>query len=99
MLRETDSDQSLILQMAIKLADFGHFFLPWEQHKEWCARLEKEFFAQGDEESRREMNISPLMDKRSPGVSHAPNQVSFTETFVLPLARKMTDVFPSCAGL
>ena len=53
------------VQCALKLADVGHLSTTQEVHKKWTSRLEAEFFAQGDEERKRGMNVSPLMDRHN----------------------------------
>ena len=52
-------------QCALKLADVGHLSTPPSVHKKWTSKLEAEFFAQGDEERKRGMAISPLMDRHN----------------------------------
>eukprot|EP00191_Tetraselmis_sp_GSL018_P014403 CAMPEP_0177581340 /NCGR_PEP_ID=MMETSP0419_2-20121207/2092_1 /TAXON_ID=582737 /ORGANISM="Tetraselmis sp., Strain GSL018" /LENGTH=857 /DNA_ID=CAMNT_0019070369 /DNA_START=363 /DNA_END=2936 /DNA_ORIENTATION=+ len=42
----TEYQQSLTLQVAMKVSDIGHCALPFSQHKEWVLRLQEEMFAQ-----------------------------------------------------
>ena len=51
------------VQVALKCADVGHLALPTRTHKLWVERLQEEFFLQGDEERKKGMPISALMDR------------------------------------
>ncbi|KAK9868898.1 hypothetical protein WJX84_009064 [Apatococcus fuscideae] len=83
----------LALQCALKLADVGHLSTTQAVHKKWTSRLEAEFFAQGDEERKRNMTISPLMDRHNKtGVSKS--QVGFFEIVALPLYKAYCECFP-----
>ena len=74
---------SLMLCAAIKLADLGHAFTGFDVHKKWSARLEEELFLQGDEERKRKLPISYLMDREKPGVTKS--QEGFFDYVVRPL--------------
>jgi hypothetical protein len=87
----------LLLKIAIKLSDLGHCCLRWTEHMTWCKRLELEFFAQGDVEQEASMHISPLMDRRKPGVCHHPNCVGFFRTFLIPMLEVWVYLFPLSA--
>jgi len=89
----------LTLQMALKVADLGHCALPLDQHIEWVKRLEEELFVQGDEERRLGLAISPLMDRRLPGVSAPESQAGFYQVVVLPLFLVWAKSYPSCEPL
>ena len=96
ILCETPETRMLILKIAIKLSDLGHCFLPWEEHVTWCERLEAEFFTQGDFERGQDLKVSPLMDRRQPGVCDHRNSVGFFQMFVIPMLDLWVDVFPAC---
>ena len=83
------------LQCALKLADVGHLSTTQEVHKKWTSRLEAEFFAQGDEERKRGMTVSPLMDRHNQtGVSKSQVSLSDCEGAACPLAvQKMLKLF------
>eukprot|EP00428_Durinskia_dybowskii_P012238 CAMPEP_0170223444 /NCGR_PEP_ID=MMETSP0116_2-20130129/11422_1 /TAXON_ID=400756 /ORGANISM="Durinskia baltica, Strain CSIRO CS-38" /LENGTH=662 /DNA_ID=CAMNT_0010474147 /DNA_START=14 /DNA_END=1998 /DNA_ORIENTATION=+ len=79
----SEQDATLLLQMAIKCSDLGHLALSWESHVRWVARLEDEFFAQGDHEKALGFpQISFLMDREKPGASET--QVGFMDFVVFP---------------
>ena len=87
----------LLLKIAIKISDVGHCFLEWEDHISWCERLEAEFFLQGDAECGASLVVSPLMDRRRPGVSNHGNSVGFFQTFVIPMLELWVEMFPHCS--
>merc|ERR1711981_818319 len=68
---------------AIKVADLIHCSRPLELHHRWVDLITEEFFNQGDLEKAKNMQLSPGMDRSQP--PGAPQQVGFTEIFVLPL--------------
>jgi hypothetical protein len=86
----------LLLKIAIKLSDLGHCLLRWEEHMSWCDRLEAEFFSQGDAEIKASLTITPLMDRRRPGVSNHGNSVGFFQTFVIPMLEPWVELYPNC---
>ncbi len=51
------------------MADLGHLAEELEVHRKWVARLEEEFFKQGDKEREKGLTISPLFDRNKPGVT------------------------------
>ena len=53
--------------MALKVADLGHTASTERVHLQWTKRLEAEFYAQGDQERERGMQVSPLMDRHQQG--------------------------------
>merc|ERR1712023_417394 len=88
----SSKDAALLLQMAIKCADLGHLALHWDVHRQWVARLEEEFFSQGDQERARDLPISFLMDRLKPGCSKT--QTGFLQFVALPMFRTIVAVVP-----
>uniref|UniRef100_A0A061SBX9 Phosphodiesterase n=1 Tax=Tetraselmis sp. GSL018 TaxID=582737 RepID=A0A061SBX9_9CHLO len=89
-----DSQQILLtLQIAIKCADLGHTAANLDIHKEWCRRLEEEFFRQGDLEREMGLPLSPLMDRFKPGVTNPKQSIGFFEVIALPLFSVMVFVY------
>jgi cAMP-specific phosphodiesterase 4/calcium/calmodulin-dependent 3',5'-cyclic nucleotide phosphodiesterase len=87
------ADALLALQIALKCADLGHLATDWEEHVEWVARLEQEFFCQGDLEREHGFEeISFLMDRNVGGVSDS--QTGFFEYVAVPLFQVLTAAFP-----
>merc|ERR1719310_488700 len=87
------TDGVAVLQLALKCADLGHLSLCWSSHMRWVQRLEEEFFAQGDQETKLGMpEVSFLMDRKKQGASDT--QVGFFDFVVLPLFRELVGMFP-----
>ena len=95
-LDEEYETRMLLLKIAMKLSDLGHCCLPWGQHRNWCNRLEAEFFLQGDYERRAALDVSPLMDRQRPGVGNHRNSVGFFKMFVIPMLEQWVRLYPSC---
>lgn len=53
------------------MADISHLALPTPVHLQWVGRLENELFLQGDQERRRGLPISPLMDRNAQGITRS----------------------------
>ncbi|KFH17012.1 3'5'-cyclic nucleotide phosphodiesterase domain-containing protein [Toxoplasma gondii MAS] len=90
---DREEDRALVLSLAIKVADLGHCALDWEAHTLWSARLKEEFLAQGDEELRLGLPVSPLCDRTQQG-QLARSQANFIEFLFLPLAQHLAAVAP-----
>mmetsp|Transcript_8192 Transcript_8192/g.11047 ORF Transcript_8192/g.11047 Transcript_8192/m.11047 type:complete len:173 (-) Transcript_8192:162-680(-) len=93
--------RSLLLQMAIKVADLGHTTLLEAEHVTWVQRLETEFFGQGDAERERSICVSPLSDrtKLRNGPAAGENQIGFFDVICKPLLSAWVKVFPECSSL
>ncbi|CBZ53684.1 hypothetical protein NCLIV_034660 [Neospora caninum Liverpool] len=91
--REREEDRALVLSLAIKVADLGHCAVDWEAHAAWSARLKEEFFAQGDEEQRLGLPVSPLCDRSQQG-QLPRSQANFIEFLFLPLAQHVAAIAP-----
>lgn len=91
---KSEADALLALQIALKCADLGHLATDWDEHVEWVARLEQEFFCQGDQEREHGFEeISFLMDRDVGGVSES--QTGFFEFVAVPLFQVLISAFPS----
>lgn len=97
LITEDDNDRSLVLQVCLKCADVGHLSAPWEVHHRWVARLEEEFFRQGDKEKDMTMAVSPLMDRTKDGITKS--QVGFFDIVALPLFHSWASVFTEALPL
>jgi hypothetical protein len=82
---DANSDVTLLLQLAVKCADLSHSAKGQSTHVDWSKRIQAEFFSQGDEERRRELSLSPLVDRDT--TNFAKSQAGFIEFFVTPLYR------------
>ena len=87
----------LALQLALKAADLGHLALPWQQHEDWVARLEEEFFLQGDAEQTQGRAPSFLCDRGAPGVTQS--QEGFFAFVVRPLFGALEAAFPAAKAM
>eukprot|EP01068_Selenidium_serpulae_P004079 Selendium_serpulae@DN3410_c1_g2_i1.p1 len=86
-----DPDSTLLMKMVIKAADIGHAVLEWADHLEWFIRCMAEFYAQGDEELRMAMEISPLCD-RSKVADIGDSQAGFLHFVVQPLYEELSNM-------
>uniref|UniRef100_A0A7S1CCP6 Phosphodiesterase n=1 Tax=Bicosoecida sp. CB-2014 TaxID=1486930 RepID=A0A7S1CCP6_9STRA len=71
-----------VMAMAIKCADVGHPARPFHVHLQWSKMITAEFYAQGDLERQRGMEISPLCDRRNHNLSKS--QLGFIDFVVRP---------------
>ncbi|KAL6765019.1 hypothetical protein V8C86DRAFT_1223041 [Haematococcus lacustris] len=93
----SEQDKLLSLQMALKCSDLGHLAAPLPVHLAWVARLEAEFFAQGDAERAQGLAISPLCDRTKQGITKS--QVGFFDFVALPLFKNFTARFTAAKPL
>jgi hypothetical protein len=87
----SDSETTLVLQLALKVADLGHLRAPLDIHRRWVAGLCSEFYAQGDLERARGMPVNELMSRERAAempAALAESQVAFFEYLVLPLIQQ-----------
>lgn len=75
-----DDTLSLVLQMALKVADLGSLAAAADANRKWVLMLEEEMFLQGDKERQAGLPISPLMDRHCSkgGVSRSQTGVSMS---------------------
>jgi len=91
---KSQADAVLALQISLKCADLGHLATDWEEHVDWVARLEQEFFCQGDQERQHGFDeISFLMDRDVGGVSES--QTGFFQFVAVPLFEVLILAFPN----
>jgi hypothetical protein len=60
-----------VLQMALKIAELGHYVASPAACQYWMAALEEEMFQQGDAELAGKLHVSPLCDRTKAGISSA----------------------------
>ncbi|KAI9220119.1 hypothetical protein BC828DRAFT_384275 [Blastocladiella britannica] len=77
------ADRKFVLQVAMKCADVNNPSKPLTLCTQWTAFIMEEFFRQGDEERRRGMEISMLMDRYNTDIPKC--QVGFIDFVVGPL--------------
>jgi len=88
----------LSLSVALKVADIGHSYMPWDIHIKWSQALETEFFNQGRKEILEGRTPSPLMDPNKPGVMAPMNQVAFSNMIAVPLVQSWQEAFKVSGG-
>eukprot|EP00611_Tribonema_gayanum_P004700 TRINITY_DN138_c1_g4_i5.p1 TRINITY_DN138_c1_g4~~TRINITY_DN138_c1_g4_i5.p1 ORF type:complete len:373 (-),score=135.43 TRINITY_DN138_c1_g4_i5:343-1461(-) len=71
------------MKICMKSADISHPTRPMFLHLQWTKAVIEEFFLQGDEEKRRGLEISPLMDRDTTAI--ADSQKGFINFLVKPL--------------
>ena len=88
-------NDTLSLQIAIKCADLGHNCEKRSVHKQWVARVQEEFWQQGDLERAKGLQVPQMNDRslHSPA-TEANSQVAFQELFCTPLFNSLGCAFP-----
>ena len=82
---ENKEDKELILKIAMKVCDIAHSTKDQELHKQWSAKMQKEFFEQGDKEIHLGLSVGPLMDRSQTKEQLAHSQSGFLEFVCQPL--------------
>jgi len=80
---ETATDQDMALMWLFRASDISHSAKPWEVHREWSHRITQEFHAQGDEEKRLGLPVSPLCDRDDFNMAKA--QCGFLQFVCIPV--------------
>ncbi|KAI9176171.1 hypothetical protein H9P43_006536 [Blastocladiella emersonii ATCC 22665] len=89
---DVPADRTMMLKMVIKASDVANPTKDLPIYREWIDRIVAEFFAQGDEERRLGLPISPYCDSAAPNL--AGSQVGFMTWVVLPLYEALHAVLP-----
>jgi hypothetical protein len=77
--------------VAIKFADLGHCFKPFQMHKKWAQRVTNEFWALGDRERQLGIAVSPLCDRvRDSNVPES--QIGFFKFICVPFYSIVADL-------
>lgn len=92
------SELGIVMQAALKCADVGHVFMPFEQHAAWARRLQDEMTEEGDRWKDLGWKPPSAMD-RDQGGSLAASQLAFFRYIVMPLAEALVVALPDMAGL
>jgi hypothetical protein len=80
-----------LLAVAIKFADLGHCFKPFQMHKKWAQRVTNEFWALGDRERQLGIAVSPLCDRDKD--SNVPeSQIGFFRHICVPFYSIVADL-------
>ena len=90
----------LSLQIAIKCADLGHNCEKRAVHVRWVAKVQAEFWGQGDLERGRGMKVPAMNDRNLHShATEAASQVAFQELFCTPLFNSLGCAFPGTLPL
>lgn len=87
---EVEADRRFVARLCLKAGDLGHGCLPWEIHTQWCTRVMKEFYTQGDEEQRMGLPMSALCDRKDL-CNLQKSQKGFLEFVVSPLYKVLVE--------
>merc|ERR1711971_340543 len=71
------ADKLMLAKIIMQSSDIGHAGLKWDMHRQWSLRVICEFFAQGDEEKRLGLTVSPLCERQ--GYDIVKNQGFFID--------------------
>jgi len=77
------SDQQMALSWLFRSSDLSHSSKPWNIHRAWSDRVVQEFHAQGDEEKRLDLPVSPLCDRD--GFCLPKSQAGFLQFVCIPV--------------
>ncbi|KAG2212404.1 hypothetical protein INT47_001765, partial [Mucor saturninus] len=84
-------DRTSLSRILLHAADISNMARPWNISKQWSDLIVKEFYNQGDEEKRRNMTISPGMDREV--CSQKSISLKFGE-IILPFFECLVSLFP-----
>ena len=92
-LFESEKNTQFLLSLFIHASDIGNPCAPWDICEKWSHRVMDEFFAQGDQERDRGMEVSAMFDRHK--VNKPQMQVNFIEFIVAPLYGALVKLCPS----
>jgi len=95
---ENQNDKWQLLTTIVHCADLANATKQLELYNRWTSCLQQEFFAQGDEEKRLKLPVSPMCDRELFESGHGGTEVGFIDYVVHPLFRGLADlVYPDLA--
>jgi cAMP-specific phosphodiesterase 4 len=83
-------DQEHLFVNAVHLADISSSCKPARIAVEWTARLEKEWFDEGDDQRNLDLPVGPMNDRNKPNT--AKSQAGFLKFLVEPLVKVFSDI-------
>eukprot|EP00937_MAST-01D_sp_MAST-1D-sp2_P007205 g7205.t1 len=92
-LFNNEKNTHFLLNLFIHASDISNPTKVWDVCAKWSDRVMDEFFAQGDKERERGMQVSPMFDRES--VNKFQMQVNFIEFVVAPLYGALVNLCPS----
>lgn len=87
--------QILLFEIALHTADVSNPAKPWSLYRRWTAKISTEFYAQGDQERKRGLPVTPMLDRQRP-IPIEKFQMGFIDAIVQPLFRAFSDVPGLC---
>jgi len=90
LVLDSFQDRLHVLKCLVHCSDLSNPTRPLKHYQKWVNRLMDEFFAQGDIEREKGMDISPMMDRHNANV--AKSQVVFIDYVVHPLWETWADL-------
>lgn len=84
------SSKSQIFKLLTKCADIGSTLKPFEIHKNWSFGLQEEFWIQGDEMKKNNMELIPIFDRSIKNISKG--QSDFFSFYAMPLYIKLGQI-------
>jgi len=94
-LKLDEQQQEMALVMALKVADIGHSYAPFNVHLAWSECLQEEFFSQGSKEIEAGRSPGMLKDPSKPGPMDPDTQIGFLNVIALPSTKVWSEVFPT----
>jgi len=86
-----------LLSILMHTADISHPFRQLDSHVDFSIRIRDEFFAQGDLERKRSMEVAPMFDRElyEGEAKFAQQQIGFIQAIVRPLLEAVCAHFPA----
>ncbi|KAI9206847.1 uncharacterized protein BJ171DRAFT_456693 [Polychytrium aggregatum] len=89
-INQSPEDRAIFFRILIKCADVSNPARSWLVYTSWIERLIQEFLNQGDEERKRGLPVSPLMDRSS--INIPAGQIGFIDVVCAPMYESFTMV-------
>jgi len=87
-------DKLELLEALVHAADVSNPCKPHRMMLYWTQRVIEEFWAQGDEESRLSVEISPMCDRAVGELSIPKQQIGFIDFVIAPFYRPLAELLP-----
>mmetsp|Transcript_150637 Transcript_150637/g.419914 ORF Transcript_150637/g.419914 Transcript_150637/m.419914 type:complete len:519 (+) Transcript_150637:179-1735(+) len=84
----------LLLDTVLHASDISNPAKPWPIMLKWTKRVLEEFWAQGDEEKRLGLPLSPLCDRETEQRAVPKGQIGFVNFVILPLFTPLAQLIP-----
>lgn len=89
-----DEEQTLLLDLIVHTSDISNPAKPRQNMLAWTKRVNMEFWAQGDQERDKGVDISPLCDRAAGRPALAKGQIGFINFVVMPFFTTITQIIP-----